>query len=286
MKNTISSQKVFMGFFLAFFLVFGVTIIQYYSSEKKQEEAITKVTEKIQGEQDIPLQKAVTKLPLITITDTKKQPRTLFVDIRPREDYKENHIKDSVHIEDFTAADHTEKENIILIHTGAGTEQSDEKLLSLIKSMPEQFSTKVLDGGFPAWEQEGMPTISAANPDNILHITMMRPIEPRDLDTVIRESPIDSDQTFTILDVRTQINYKSDHVAQAINIPLSQLESRRREIPVDKTIYVYGADNVQGFDASILLHQLGRIDTYTINGGFAAWKEFGYPTQNNNFQAP
>jgi rhodanese-related sulfurtransferase len=67
-------------------------------------------------------------------------------------------------------------------------------------------------------------------------------------------------------------------VQGALNIPFAEIERRYKEIPIAKKIYVYSTDKNASFNAGVLLHDLGFIGAKTINGGFAAWTEYGYPT--------
>ncbi len=279
-KKSITPQKVFVGFFLAFVIVFAATIAQFFTSEKKHKDAQEKAVQKADVTPE-KLQETVSKLPLISVSNAMKQPATIFVDIRTQQEFDADHIKDSIHIENFNPTDYTFIENIVLIHTQGNTPQSDEKLLKLIASMPDQYVTTVLDGGLLAWKAAGIATIAAPDPDNPLDTLKMRATEPRDLSAIMQGEKENQKISYAILDIRTRLNFEKEHIPEAIHIPLVELESRRKELPADKTIYLYGSNNLQGFNASVLLYQLGRIDTYTINGGFPAWKEFGYPTATN-----
>lgn len=73
------------------------------------------------------------------------------------------------------------------------------------------------------------------------------------------------------------INYKNEHIPDAVNIPFNTLEHEYKKIPLAKDIYIYGTDEDQGFAAGVLLYDLGFTGAKTITGGFNAWKEYGYP---------
>jgi len=275
MHNSSTIRKVFAAFFLGFLIVLLVSVTKFFSSEKQPSESSLPTDQNL----DIAETSSVESLlPLVTADIAKTQTHTLFIDIRSREDFDFDHIKDSVHIEDFDPIDYPTIQKVILVHTGLSGEQFNERLPNLVNSFSEQFVTHVLDGGFRAWQNEGIPTIKKSDPQNPLDILKIRPVEPRDVDAVIRAG----DDIFTIVDVRTHLNFKREHIPGAINVPLNSLEKDRRKIPSRGTTYIYGSDNIQGFEAATLLHQLGRSDTYTINGGFSAWKEFGYPIEQSS----
>jgi rhodanese-related sulfurtransferase len=82
----------------------------------------------------------------------------------------------------------------------------------------------------------------------------------------------------TVLDVRPQDEFASGHLPDALNIPLSQLERRLAELPLDQEIVAYcrGPWCVLSFEAVALLRQRG-YRARRLEDGFPEWKTAGLP---------
>jgi len=81
----------------------------------------------------------------------------------------------------------------------------------------------------------------------------------------------------TLLDCRVASTYNSEHIPGAVNIPVSELESRLGELDPSKEILVYCQAGRTSTLAADTLVQNGFEDVYIITGGINAWKE-KYPT--------
>mgnify|MGYP000253427211 CR=1 FL=1 len=75
-----------------------------------------------------------------------------------------------------------------------------------------------------------------------------------------------------LLDVRTEGEYNAEYIPGAINIPLSDLESRIDELDSSKAIIVYCKSGGRSRTASETLAQRGFV-VYNMEGGINAWKE-------------
>jgi|GEM_PF-3021864 len=279
MENKISPQKVFAFIILAFFAIIAITIGRYVASnvaeERALEDALLEIEEPEEQSQPIDI-----GLPIVSAQQAKQQLRTLYVDIRTKEDYDVSHIRGSVHITNFSPEKYQQIERIVLVHKGNGDEQSNERLLSLVKSIPDKYDTKVLDGGYPSWILSDGPVINKPDSDNITDVAKMNPEEPRDIAPLI-EAP-EWENRIMIIDTRNPLAFKKSHVPGAINIPFGDLEEKRADISLTKQIYVYGNTDRETFDSSVRLFDLGFVETKTIRGGFNAWQEFGYPTTRSD----
>jgi NADPH-dependent 2,4-dienoyl-CoA reductase/sulfur reductase-like enzyme/rhodanese-related sulfurtransferase len=69
-----------------------------------------------------------------------------------------------------------------------------------------------------------------------------------------------------ILDVRNPAEYLPDHVDGAINIPLNELRSRMRELPLDREIWTYCSVGQRSYYATRAL-RLNGFNAKTISGG-------------------
>ena len=84
--------------------------------------------------------------------------------------------------------------------------------------------------------------------------------------------------TATALDVRPEDEFRQGHVPRALNIPLSQLERRLAELPVDREVVAYcrGPWCVLSFEAVAALRQRG-YRARRLEDGFPEWKVAGLP---------
>jgi len=74
-----------------------------------------------------------------------------------------------------------------------------------------------------------------------------------------------------IVDVRTATEYAGGHALGSLNIPLTHLQERIAEIPVDRPVVVHCEGGYRSAIAASLLQQRGRSDARDLVGGFKAW---------------
>ncbi|UYZ39906.1 MAG: rhodanese-like domain-containing protein [Candidatus Methanospirare jalkutatii] len=75
----------------------------------------------------------------------------------------------------------------------------------------------------------------------------------------------------TFLDVRTEEKYSAEHILDAVNIPLSELEGRIGELDAGKKIIVYSQSGKISRDACEILAENG-FHAYNMLGGLDAWR--------------
>lgn len=85
-----------------------------------------------------------------------------------------------------------------------------------------------------------------------------------------------ADGLVTVLDVRPADEFESGHLPGAINIPLTELKRRLREIPKEAEIVAYcrGPWCVLAFEAVALLRDEGR-HAHRLEGGLPEWRQAG-----------
>lgn len=76
----------------------------------------------------------------------------------------------------------------------------------------------------------------------------------------------------SIIDVREVNEFAEGHVPGAINIPLSQLESRYQELEQDTHHYIICRSGRRSLDACSFLSSKG-YDTTNVEGGTLAWTD-------------
>jgi len=82
----------------------------------------------------------------------------------------------------------------------------------------------------------------------------------------------------TVLDVRPPEEFAQGHLPKAINVPLSELESRLNELPRGREVIAYcrGPWCVLSFDAVSRLRQKG-YRARRLEGGLPEWRSSGLP---------
>lgn len=82
-----------------------------------------------------------------------------------------------------------------------------------------------------------------------------------------------------LVDVRTEREYRSGHLPNAINIPLAQLRQRTQEVPTGQPIIVVCASGNRSQDGSLILEQAGHQEVYNLQGGTMMWMMQGQPIE-------
>src|SRR6266513_2757145 len=115
-------------------------------------------------------------------------------------------------------------------------------------------------------------------------VTEVDPSEVRELQT--RNG---ADPNLVIVDVREQGEWDQGHIPGAVHVPRSYLESRFENfVPQrDKKIVLYGATGQRSALAANTLEELmGYEDVASMNGGFALWKDHGFPFERPKVLTP
>jgi rhodanese-related sulfurtransferase len=144
----------------------------------------------------------------------------------------------------------------ILLVTEVGKEE--ETMLRLSR-VGYDHTIGYLSGGIESWKNEGL---------ELEHINRITSQELENL--------ADLDQTM-IVDVRKKSEYMSEHLINAINIPLNEINNHLTELPKDKKIILYCAGGYRSMIAASILKQRGWYDFVDVIGGFAEIKKTQLP---------
>ncbi|MDP2384894.1 MAG: MBL fold metallo-hydrolase [Bacteroidota bacterium] len=114
-----------------------------------------------------------------------------------------------------------------------------------------------LKGSFSAWKEKGkgFETIKSVNVE--------------ELKTLMKQSALN------IIDARKASEYNSEHLVDAINIPLDYINAEMAMIDKDKTYYVYCAAGYRSMIFISILHARGYKNLIDVNGGFSELKKSG-----------
>jgi 3-mercaptopyruvate sulfurtransferase SseA len=79
------------------------------------------------------------------------------------------------------------------------------------------------------------------------------------------------------VDVRPAAAYEDGRLPGARSIPLASLTVRRREVPADALVVLYGAAGLEeAVTAYQYLRATGHANVFVLEGGFAGWRAQGY----------
>ncbi|MFT5859627.1 MAG: hydroxyacylglutathione hydrolase [Flavobacteriaceae bacterium] len=117
-----------------------------------------------------------------------------------------------------------------------------------------------LEGGFEAWNSEGKEV------DTLKSITT-------DEFASIRNA-----QTIHVVDVRKDTEYSSEHVLDAVNAPLADLNLNLDKFNEDEDNYIHCAGGYRSMIASSILKSRGIHNIIEVQGGFTMIKETTVPT--------
>jgi rhodanese-related sulfurtransferase len=102
-------------------------------------------------------------------------------------------------------------------------------------------------------------------------------ISPSQAEEIIRTNS--SSPSFTILDVRTPEEFKSEHLAGAIslNVNSPDFPNKIEQLPKSNTYIVYCRAGVRSARAMNLMKERGFTQVYNLLGGLTKWKADGHP---------
>lgn len=147
------------------------------------------------------------------------------------------------------------KQEILLV-TEAGKE--DESIIRLAR-VGYDHCIGFLDGGFEAWKMLGKETDSVNR------------ISANDLETIISEG------NTLLIDVRRNSEFASEHVLDAINIPLRDINQHLSEIPKDRFFVLHCAGGYRSMIAASILKSRGWTNFVDVAGGFNEIKKTSIP---------
>ena len=116
-----------------------------------------------------------------------------------------------------------------------------------------------------------------------LIITIYNYIKPQgsrnytSLDTDSAKEMLEDNQNVVLIDIRNRDEYNVEHLRDAKNIPLDQLDKRHEKLPRDKDIVVYCQTGGKSIRAIRKLEVAGFSQLYHMHEGLRGWKKAGYP---------
>mgnify|MGYP000165070509 CR=1 FL=1 len=138
----------------------------------------------------------------------------------------------------------------------------EKEAITRLSRVGYDYTVGYLKGGFETWKKDN-----------------------RDVNTVVRIPVATLVQAYKkeqplLIDVRKKSEFESEHVLNAINIPLNEINEHLAEIPKDKHVVLNCAGGYRSMIAASILKQRGWDNFTDVVGGFAAIKETDIPKSN------
>ena len=83
---------------------------------------------------------------------------------------------------------------------------------------------------------------------------------------------LDQKKGMTMLDTRTDKEYKQGHIPGSIHIELSDIGNKAKKLRKDKDLVVYCQSGNRSIWAIKRLMGMGFTNLYNLKGGYGAWK--------------
>jgi rhodanese-related sulfurtransferase len=124
-----------------------------------------------------------------------------------------------------------------------------------------------------AWEIYSQAVIAQAGNTYLKDLPDRRYQLP--IDVFVRDT-INHSRAWTVIDVREPDEYTAGHIEGAVNIPLRDLIEHLYELPNSKTspILLYCHSQKRATHALVVLHELGYLKVFNLEGGYAAYEEW------------
>ncbi len=147
----------------------------------------------------------------------------------------------------------------------------EEVVTQLVRIGYEKQSYGYLVGGFEAWLSSG------------LQIEHLAQISVQELAAELKhKQPKDHEpgQKLTVLDVRSDMEWASGHIEEAVHIPGGDLEKKLGQLALDKgqPLAVICGSGYRSSVAASILQRHGFSDLQNTIGGMSAWKAAKLPT--------
>ncbi|WP_378186845.1 rhodanese-like domain-containing protein [Aquimarina sp. W85] len=144
----------------------------------------------------------------------------------------------------------------ILLITDAGKQ---EEAITRLSRVGYDYTVGYLKGGFTSWQELG-----------------------KDIETIDRITSSEFEKEYKnhkplVIDVRKKSEYQSEHVIDAVNIPLNEINQHLSQFPKNKPFVIHCAGGYRSMIAAAILKQRGWDNFEDVIGGFKAISETKVP---------
>lgn len=274
MQSPLSLHRQSRVFLVGLLLIVGVVIwyfgSHWYQQWKGQSEESSEVAPLPEGDVALTELRFFTPKELLSRLDRNEE--ILFLDIRTKAEYDEEHILDAVSVPVGNLEGFVAKTGQFLVVV-SGPDIPNATLKGIHEYFTERkYTFGFLRGSVAEWSAAGGTTLSFGDPGSLYDYTKVLFVQPTEVITLVDEL---SNPFF--IDVREPLEYERSHIPRSVNIPLADLERRRKEIPQGASLFVYGNTDFESYQGGVRLFDLGFYGTRVIQGGFSAWNEQKLP---------
>jgi glyoxylase-like metal-dependent hydrolase (beta-lactamase superfamily II)/rhodanese-related sulfurtransferase len=185
----------------------------------------------------------------------------LMLDTRNAEDFAKAFIPNSINIglegsfAMWVGEMITDIKQPILLITEPGKE---EEAIIRLSRVGYDFTIGYLEVGMNAWIQAGKET------------DQIQRIQPEAVQAQYAQNPL-------IFDVRKRSEFDSEHIVNAINIPLNEINQHLAQFPKDRPFILHCAGGYRSMIAASMLKQRGWDQFVDVRGGFSEISKTGIP---------
>ncbi|MFO7806906.1 MAG: rhodanese-like domain-containing protein [Candidatus Moraniibacteriota bacterium] len=251
----INQKKQPIVFFILVFLLLTVVFIYFLkNSASNQEKEGQDNLETNSKNQEISDQKP--EVLLVSPSEAAKairNPKYTLLDIRPHEDYENFHIESSSNYpyEKITEKiPDLDKNKIVIVIESTPTKKGIEIARRM---MQKDFEARCLEGGLRNYLQKGYSTVSSGDPSSAIDTAKAEEISKQEI-----LEKINKGEKITLLDVRKKEDFKINHIKNSINIPLEELEKRKKDLPISN-IVIIDEDPERSFKAAVRLFDMNIL---------------------------
>jgi len=90
---------------------------------------------------------------------------------------------------------------------------------------------------------------------------------------------LDTEHATLVVDVRTPAEFGVGHIPGAINLPLTELEARLKELKHDNGVLIYCINGSRTRQAEAILFDADIPSVYHLEGAFYGWIQGKYPIE-------
>jgi rhodanese-related sulfurtransferase len=206
---------------------------------------------------DTIMERAKTAYDPVAFEVVANEERPLVLDTRPAGEFAKGLIPNSINIgldsnfAMWVGEMIPDIKQAILLVTEPGKEEE-----SIIRLSRVGYDNTIgfLKGGFPAWKAAGkeVDTVSRISAEEFAKRYATKPV---------------------IIDVRKKSEFDSEHVVDAINVPLNRINQHLAQFPKDVPFIVHCAGGYRSMIAASILKQRGWDNFVDVEGGFSAIKQ-------------
>lgn len=92
-------------------------------------------------------------------------------------------------------------------------------------------------------------------------------------------------QNLILLDVRSPLEFETEHIDGAVNLPLESLDSRFDEVPRNRDVILICRSGNRAEQAAYMLLGQG-LKPKVLEGGMVAWRKTGFPIKEGKKRLP